>query len=331
MTILLLGGSGYVGQAFQHAMRERGETFVALSRKQLDYTRYEVLVHYLRSNHPTFLVNAAGFTGKPNVDACETARAETLRGNTLLPLTISHACDVTETPWGHVSSGCIYSGAIIDDGQSRRVESDLTKPAIRKLITNRPDVVNGFTEENEPNFSFQQPPCSFYSGAKALAEESLIDDPRAYLWRLRIPFNEIDSHRNYLSKLQRYPKVYDNVNSVSHLDEFVRACLELWQMRAPFGTYNVTNSGFVTSRQVVELMQSIIKFDREFEFWDDDVAFYELAAKTPRSNCVLDTTKLLAAGVKMRCVEEALADAFYRWQPEANNCTQQDIRFRKTA
>jgi 3,5-epimerase/4-reductase len=58
-----------------------------------------------------------------------------------------------------------------------------------------------------------------------------------------------------LSKVQRYAKVYDNVNSISHRADFVKACLDLWELRAPFGIYNVTNPGFVTTRQVVELIE----------------------------------------------------------------------------
>src|SRR5262245_18267573 len=118
--ILLLGATGYVGQAFAQALSDREQEFIPLSRKQPHYTRYVLLLQFLRERKPTFLINAAGYTGKPNVDACEQARADTLAGNTLLPQTIAHACPVTNTPWGHVSSGCIFSGAkIVEDGDVR--------------------------------------------------------------------------------------------------------------------------------------------------------------------------------------------------------------------
>src|SRR5262249_11025009 len=138
----------------------------------------------------------------------------------------------------------------------------------------------------------------------------------SYIWRLRIPFDEEDNGRNYLSKVQRYAKGYDNVNSISHRADFVRACLDLWEMRAPFGVYNVTNPGFVTTRQVVAEIERILKPGRAFEFWADDEEFYRLAAKTPRSNCVLDVSKLLGAGVKIRPVTEALEDSLKHWKPE---------------
>ena len=314
--IVLLGASGYVGQAFAQALRARAQPFTALSRKQFDYTRFELLLQFLREIKPVFLINAAGYSGKPNVDACEVAKADTLAGNTLFPQTIAHACLVTGTPWGHVSSGCIFSGAKIVDGAQTRAEKDLTKPDLSELAEKDSPAILGYNETDEPNFTFRHPPCSFYSGTKALAEEAIAGVGQSYLWRLRIPFDEFDNPRNYLSKIQRYQKAYYNVNSISHRGDFVRACLDLWERRAPFGIYNMTNPGFVTTRQVVEMIERILKPARRFEFWKNDEEFYRLAAKTERSNCVLEVSKLLGTGVKMRPVREALEDSLRNWIPE---------------
>jgi dTDP-4-dehydrorhamnose reductase len=314
--ILLLGASGYIGQSFISALRERNELFTPLSRKQLDYTKFDVLLKFLRENKPTFLINAAGYTGKPNVDACEDAKADTLAGNTLFPAMLAHACLVEKIPWGHVSSGCIFSGAKVFEADQTRVEKDLTRPGLRDLPEKNPGAIRGYTETDRPNFIFRDPPCSFYSGTKGLAEEAIAGVGQNYIWRLRIPFDEIDNSRNYLSKLQRYAKVYDNVNSISHRADFVNAGLDLWARRAPFGIYNITNPGYVTSHQVVRMIERILKPARKFEYWKDDVEFYNLAAKTPRSNCVLDVSKLLAAGIKIRPVQEALEQSLQNWKPE---------------
>src|SRR5262245_24578472 len=314
--ILLLGATGYIGTAFAQALSERKQPFTPLSRSQLDYTRYDALLEFLHEHKPDFVVNAAGYTGKPNVDACELARADTLAGNTLLPQTVAHACLVTGIPWGHVSSGCIFSGAKVVENGKIRVERDLTVPAVRKLAETNPLALQGFTEADEPNFTFRAPPCSFYSATKALGEEAIAGLGQGYVWRCRIPFDEFDNSRNYLTKIQRYPKVYDNVNSISHRGDFVRACLDLWERRAPFGTYNVTNPGFVTTRQVVEKITSILRPPHAFEFWKDDAEFYRVAAKTPRSNCVLDVSKLLATGVELRSVQDALESSLKNWKPE---------------
>src|ERR1700722_14080672 len=314
--ILLLGATGYIGQAFASELRQRQQPFTALSRGQTDYTRFEVLLNYLRTAKPEFVVSAAGYTGKPNVDACEVARADTLQGNTLLAQTIAQACAAAEVPWGHVSSGCIYSGAKISSGGKVRTEKDMNRPELKALVEKEREAIHGFTETDAPNFTFRDPPCSFYSGTKALGAEAILGVGRSYIWPLRIPFDEYDRNRNYLSKVQRYSKVYDNVNSISHRADYARACLDLWEKRAAFGIYNVTNPGWVTTREVVKLIEQILKPGRKFEFWANDEEFYKVAAKTPRSNCVMDTTKLLAAGVKIRGVEEALEDSLKNWKPE---------------
>jgi dTDP-4-dehydrorhamnose reductase len=313
--ILLLGATGYIGQAFADELRRRGRRFVPLSRGAFDYTRFELLFDYVRRIRPSFLINAAGYRGSPNVDACESARSETFQANTLLPQMVDRVCGMTNTPWGQVSSGCIYSGAKVLENGQMRVVRDLNQPEVRERFKTRPEDFLGFTEDDEPNFSFRHPPCSFLGGAKALAEEALRGGPRTYLWRVRMPFDEQDSPRNLLSKLQTYRKVYDQVTSLSHLGDFVRACLNLWQSRAPFGVYNVTNPGAVTTRRVVEMIQEYLCPDRCFDFWADDEEFYENGSKTPRSSCILDSSKLSRAGVKLRPVEAALRDALERWQP----------------
>jgi dTDP-4-dehydrorhamnose reductase len=156
-VIILLGASGYLGQAFEQELLRRQWPFRPVSRKQIDYTRFGPLLELLRESKASFLINAAGFTGQPNVDACETARAETLAANTLLPLTVANACLAAKIPWGHVSSGCIYTGAYVEN----RLEADLSQPHLKSLAESSPKLFRGFTETDEPNFSFRKPPCSF--------------------------------------------------------------------------------------------------------------------------------------------------------------------------
>ena len=287
--ILLLGGNGYVGSAIQKNLTGRGLSFTVASRASSDYSNLNVLVKILRELRPEFLINAAGYTGKPNVDACEIHRTECLDGNAVLPGVIREACEQTHTPWGHVSSGCIFTGAKADG--------------------------SGFTENDAPNFSFRQNNCSFYSGCKALGEEVLHGAENCFVWRLRIPFNGVNSERNYISKMMRYDRLLLATNSLSQLDEFADACVASWTQRIPFGTYNLTNPGSVTTRDVVRLIQKHGLSNRDFQFFDSDDQFMKLAAKTPRSNCVLDSTKAIAAGLPLSPIEEALEKAMKNWKP----------------
>jgi dTDP-4-dehydrorhamnose reductase len=286
--IYLLGGSGYVGHAYQALLTRKRIPFRNLRRAELDYTNGDVLREALLRDKPEFLINAAGYTGKPNVDACELHKHECLFGNAVLPGIIADACAAAGVPWGHVSSGCIFSGA-------------------------RPDG-SGFREEDTPNFTFRTNHCSFYSGTKALGEEVLAGKPNVYVWRLRIPFDHVDNPRNYLTKLLRYATLLEATNSISQLDEFVASTFACWEKRVPFGTYNVTNPGAITTHEVVELIKQSGVSNKEFKFFKSEDEFMHVAAKTPRSNCVMDSSKLAAAGITLTPVREAVTAALRNWK-----------------
>jgi dTDP-4-dehydrorhamnose reductase len=285
--IYLLGGSGYVGSAYQALLQRKGLPFRNLRRADFDYTNEGALTDLLRREKPAFLINAAGYTGKPNVDACELHKSECLMGNAVLPGIITRACAAADVPWGHVSSGCIYTGA-------------------------RPDGT-GFTETDTPNFTFRTNNCSFYSGTKGLGEEVLAGVPNVFIWRLRIPFNQVDNPRNYLTKLLRYSNLLEATNSISQLEEFVAATFACWEKRIPFGIYNVTNPGHVTTHEVVELIRKTGVSNKEFKFFKDEAEFMRTAAKTPRSNCVMDSRKLASTGITLTPVHEAVERDLRRW------------------
>ncbi len=288
--IILLGGNGYVGGAYREYLQRSGLDFISPGRRELDCANVDQLTDFLRNNAAEFLINAAGYTGKPNVDACEENKADCLLGNALLPGIVGKACAAAEIPWGHVSSGCLYGGRRSDGA--------------------------GFTEEDPPNFSFRQNNCSFYSGCKALGEEVLENAPRCYIWRLRIPFDEKDGARNYLTKLMRYEKLLDVENSLSHLGEFVHATLQCWQKKLSFGTYNMTNPGSVTTREVVKLIRESGIKQWEPSYFESEADFMKIAAKTPRSSCVLNSAKIIEAGISLTPVKDAIRDSLKNWQPE---------------
>jgi len=311
--ILLLGASTYVGRAFARALGRRKDSFIPLSRNAFDYTRFESLFDYVRKVKPELVINAADHPEKPDCDG-ETDRSTMLQVNTLLPQTIARVCSLTNTDFGHVSSGSIYSGAKLARNGQVRIEEDLGSAPIRTLFELDPKQLAGFTEEDQPNFCFSSPGSTFYSGTKALAEEALRQG-QAYIWRLRLPFNEQDDPGNFLSQLQDGWKAHDAINSLSHLDECVAACLELWERHAAVGIYNVTNPGPLRTRQIIQLLQQHLKPVRPLELlvYRDEPTNGD---RPPRSDCVLDSSKLLRAGVRLRSAQQALEHSLEKWVPQ---------------
>ena len=287
MTYIILGASGYIGSAFVRELQKRELRFIAMSRHQklaplsrvgvsehIDYTSREKFCNYLDINstgNSFVVVNCAGYVGRPNVDAVEENKDEAIKANVALPLMLSNECRRRGVPFAHISSGCIY------DGYSKE-----------------------FTEEDEPTLSLNN--GSFYSGSKALGEHVVRDNTLAWIFRLRMPFNGSPSPRNYLTKLLTYPRLLNAVNSLTHTGDFVRYALELME-KAPYGIYNVTNPEGITAKEVLDQWG----LDREFHYYESYEQFAETIA-TPRSNCVLDTSKM-ERYIECRTSKEAIASS----------------------
>jgi len=283
-VILLLGNTGYVGQAFGRYLDARGVKYEAAHRNAGDLSRIDDLQRLLDRVSPAFVLNAAGWPGTPNVDATETRRAVCIASNLSLPLALDQLCRARDIPFGHVSTGCLYFGNGPDD--------------------------HGFRETDPPNFGFTNPTAGLYSSCKTLAEDELEHNGDAWIWRLRMPFDHRDNPRNYLTKILRYPRLLDARNSLSHLDEFVEACWACWERDLPKGIYNFTNPGSITTREIVALFKKHqIAPGRQWEFFEDESTFLQQAAKVRRALCVLDTSKAVAAGLRLRPVEEAVESA----------------------
>lgn len=288
--IVIFGGSGYIGNKLCRGLQARGREVRVISRQTCNYLSEKEVGSAIHGSQ--FVINAAGYTGRPNVDACENHKEECLYANSVLPGIVRRACERRSLPWIHVSSGCIYQGTRSDG--------------------------KGFHEKDLPNFCFRRGNCSFYSGTKALGEEVLQGAPRCYQLRLRLPFEAMDGPRNYLSKLLRYERLLEATNSLSFVDDFVLSCLHCVDSRPPTGVYNVVNPGRVTTKEVTGLIQEHGVSSKQFQFFDSEDEFMSKAAIAPRSNCVLDSSKAIRAGFPLRPVRQALSEALTNWMPSVD-------------
>src|SRR6266540_90972 len=65
--ILLLGATGYIGQAFARELMRRQWVFRPLSRREVDYSRFETLLEFLLSNERRLV-------GEEKLEQCFEAR-----------------------------------------------------------------------------------------------------------------------------------------------------------------------------------------------------------------------------------------------------------------
>lgn len=268
--ILLLGASGYIGSAFAKELTARNIYWKSTHHALAPRTILAI------GGSIDLVINCAAFIPPESVSLCDKYQRETIAGNVVLPSVLAITCGMRGIPLAHISTGCLWS-----DGMEH-------------------------TEEDEPQRAFTGH-CGFYIGTKVMAEEAVSGSGKHYIWRVRLPFDEKDSPRNYLSKLAKFTEVWDHENSLSHRGDFARACLDLWEMRAPWGTYNVMNPG---SMKAAEICGRLIEHGKRDTF----------PKITPgaQGGSLVSVQKLLATGVKIRSVEEAINDSIKNWKPCTN-------------
>lgn len=281
--VLLLGSSGYVGDAVKQALTNESIDFICKSiRYPLDKQDFQ---RTLLKEKIEVVINCAGYTGVPNVDACELPENKQLciEANAFLPAQIMEVCNDAHVKMVHVSSGCIYTDYACANAQPPTIQ---------------------FEELDAPNFSFMMGNCSWYSGTKALGEMMCAD---AYICRLRIPFNGEINARNYLCKMRNYDVLLNATNSFSQLEEFARGIVHIalnidaaHHMRI----FNMTQPGYMTTVQVVEMMHkhNIVKDKLYFKSIDE----FNRTIKAPRSNCVLNSSYACSCGIKLTPIEDAM-------------------------
>ena len=280
MKVLLLGSTGYIGKIFAQKLKN----FVTIPYKNVGIR--SLLKSWSETQFDT-IINCAGFVGRPNVDAVERNKESAITGNVLLPSILGEFLSITkDVRLMHVSTGCCYESS---ENQA-------------------------FTENDKPNLDWSSSKsCSFYSGSKSLAEKVLQKQKNVYISRLRMPFDEKDCDRNYISKLINYDKLLSIPNSLSHTDDFTDSCLSLLKKSAPFGTYNVVNTGYIDAEEICSMIKRYTNIKKEFKFYEDLEEFYFDTRSFPRSNCQLSNQKLIDAGVEIRNVRDAVRDSLMNW------------------
>ncbi len=286
--ILLLGATGYVGRAFADLLTQKQLPYHAPGHAELDASSKDLVATVVRAIKPRLVINAIGFTGRPNIDGTERERLRCLRENTVVPGVLAEVLADAGIRWGHVSSGCIYDG-VRSDGLP-------------------------YEEDDPPNFAFSNPLAGWYSRTKAMAETMLRGAPGCLIWRMRIPFDEFDNERNYITKLMQYDRLIQVRGSISQRQEFVRAAVESLQLGVPDGIYNITNPGAISTSEVIDGILRHGLSNKTFSYFSGELEFLSAPGRVKRANCELSSRKIAAAGIPLREVHEAMEWTLDHWQ-----------------
>src|SRR6266446_2437281 len=206
--ILIYGSHGYMGSALVAECQRKGILWKGGDRKVTDQ---KISLSELK-----LVINAAAFIPSPTVDECKNNLDDAIDGNVVWPAVLSQFCRLQDVPIMHLSTGCLF------------------------------DERHEYTEDMRPTRVWDGY-CGTYVGCKLLAETNVRLNPKHYILRLRLPFDEVDHPRNYLSKLASFDRIFEHVNSLTHRGDFAKWALDLWQKKAPFGTYHMVNTDQISA------------------------------------------------------------------------------------
>ncbi|KAL7188777.1 hypothetical protein ACSBR1_038602 [Camellia fascicularis] len=274
LKFLIYGRTGWIGGLLGKLCDSQGIDYVYGSgrlenRSSLDSD--------LASINPTHVFNAAGVTGRPNVDWCESHKVETIRTNVVGTLTLADLCRDRGLILINYATGCIF-------------EYDSAHPLGSGV---------GFKEEDIPNFV-----GSFYSKTKAMVEDLLNNYENVCTLRVRMPISsDLTNPRNFITKITRYEKVVDIPNSMTILDELLPISIDMAK-RNLTGIYNFTNPGVVSHNEILEMYRDYI--DPNFTWKNFNLEEQAKVIVAPRSNNELDATKLKQEFPELLSIKESL-------------------------
>ncbi|XP_047957046.1 trifunctional UDP-glucose 4,6-dehydratase/UDP-4-keto-6-deoxy-D-glucose 3,5-epimerase/UDP-4-keto-L-rhamnose-reductase RHM1-like [Salvia hispanica] len=271
---LIYGRTGWIGGLLGELCEKQGIPYEYGKGRLQDRAS---LLADIATVKPTHVFNAAGLTGRPNVDWCESHKVETIRTNVVGTLTLADVCREQGLLVVNYATGCIF-------------EYDAAHPEGSGI---------GFKEDDTPNFA-----GSYYSKTKAMVEDLLKEFDNVCTLRVRMPISsDLENPRNFIIKISRYNKVVNIPNSMTVLDELLPISIEMAK-RNLRGVWNFTNPGVVSHNECLELYKKYI--NPEFKWSNFTLEEQAKVIVAARSNNEMDASKLKEEFPELRSIKESL-------------------------
>lgn len=272
LKFLIYGRTGWIGGLLGELCKKQGIPFEYGKGRLEDRSS---LILDIQNVNPTHVFNAAGKTGRPHVDWCETHKIETICSNVIGALALADVCANKRLFMMQYASGCIFD---YDDAHPEG---------------------SSFKEEDKPNYT-----GSFYSKTKATVEEFLKEYDNVCILRIRLPVSsDLNNKRNLIAKISSYNKVVNIPNSMTILDELLPISIEMAK-RNLRGIWNFTNPGFVTHNEILEMYKSYV--DPSFKWENFTLEEQAKVLIAPRCNNVMDASKLKKEFPELLPIKESL-------------------------
>jgi dTDP-4-dehydrorhamnose reductase len=195
------------------------------------------------------VVNTAA---KTDIDWCEKNKIETFKSNVEGAVHVAELCAKGGKKYVFISSACIFDSL-------------------------------------EPKDEYDQPtPACFYTETKVMAER-LIEavNPTSLILRFRMPVSETPHPRNTLNKILSYPKLHNNQNSFTILEDMFPVMKELIENREK-GVFHLVNEGTISPSEIAVMVGK----DHEVFSKEEESQMFKDQKRAKKVDSIIKSTRI---------------------------------------
>ena len=292
-VVLVFGGNGWIGNKVVTLLQNmnvkvvislcRGDD-LSMIQREIDLignvTHIMSFIGRTHGIHNNEIIGTIDYLEKPG------KLVDNIKDNLFSPISLAEISKKNNIHFTYLGTGCIFD---CDDAH---------------LLG---DANAGFLESDLPNFF-----GSSYSIVKGFTDQlmQMLYSNSALNIRIRMPItDEIDSTRNFITKIITYKKVCSMSNSMSVLDELLPVLIEL-ALQGQVGTINLTNPGVISHNEILTMYKEIV--DPEFVWTNFSIEEQNQILASKRSNNCLNTSKLVSQMPNVLPIKEAVRNALLR-------------------
>jgi dTDP-glucose 4,6-dehydratase len=291
MKLLVYGSNGWIGKQVIKYLKLNNINFVnGISRVDniIDLEKEIIEIK------PTHILSLIGRThGKindivyPTIDYLEKEGklVENIRDNLFSPLILAILLEKFNIHYTYLGTGCIFN---YDDEHIFEQE------------------INGFIESSLPNFF-----GSSYSIVKGYTDRIMHLFPKVLNLRIRMPINDEENERNFITKIVNYKKICSIANSMSVLPELIPIMIDMIKNNIT-GTINLTNPGLITHNEILTMYKEIV--DLNFVWGNFSLIEQNDILLSKRSNNYLDTSLLEKMYPNIKNIKTAIKECLEKYK-----------------
>jgi 3,5-epimerase/4-reductase len=283
LCVAVFGHKGWIAGQFIPLLKEKGFQVLLPDIRADDPN---ALNHYFSIHKPTHVVSMIGRTHGPGCNTIDYLEEpgklkENIRDNLYAPILLASLASSFHYHYTYLGTGCIYDH-----------ENPPSHP---------------YCEHFNPNYT-----GSAYSTVKGFTDRMMQLYSNTLNVRIRMPISDEHHSRNFITKIVSYEKICSIPNSMTVLPSLLPILADM-VLRKCTGTINLTNPGYITHNEILEMYQKHVEPDFTWKnFTKEEQA---TVLKSNRSNNVLDTYILETLYPEVESIHTAVLKCIQKLTP----------------